>query len=117
MPEKLQIALNDYFTNSDFEKLKKFGGRIQLSVTAPFTDRKAQNNELIIDELFIIELRNNSFQADEKLKNLTKEQLCKVADLLNFPITVKASTNEVKKSLVDYLNSSDKWRNISGENI
>lgn len=114
LPEKLQIVLSNYFTIDDFEKLKKFGGRIQLSITAPFTDRKAQNSDLVVDNKFINNLKNNPFQAIEILKTLTKEQLYSVAELLNFPITVKASINEVRKSLTDYLNSGEKWKNISG---
>lgn len=114
VPENLHSALNEYFNEQDFEKLKKFGGRIQLSVTAPFTDRKAQDSQLIINEVFIDSLIGEPKQANDKLKNLTKDQLVKVAELLKFPYTAKATTKEIKKALTDYLNSGEKWKSISG---
>ena len=59
LPKKLQTILQDYFSEKDFEKLSKFGGRIQFSLTAPFTDRKVQDSKLVIDETFIEELKKN----------------------------------------------------------
>lgn len=115
-PEKLNFALRDYFKDDDFEKLKKFGGRLQLSITAPFTDRKAQNNNLIIDEKFINNLKEFPKKANDSLNNLTKEQLIRVAELLKFPFTVRATIKEIKKALVDYINSEEKWKNISQSN-
>ncbi len=114
LPKKLQTILQDYFAEKDFEKLLKFGGRVQISVTAPFTDRKEQDNTLLIDDAFISELKKNPSQSDEKLKTLTKKQLVKVATLLNFPTTAKATTKEIKKTINDHLSSSEKWDKISG---
>ena len=99
LPKKMQTILQEYFSENDFEKLSKFGGRVQISVTAPFTDRKKQDNKLLIDDVFIAQLKINPSQSDEKLKTLTKKQLVKVASLLNFPTTAKATTKEIKKTI------------------
>jgi len=114
LPDKLLSILRDKFSEMDLEKLTKFGGRVQISVTAPFTDRKKQDNKLLIDDAFIFELKNNPSQSDEKLKTLTKKQLVSVATILKFPTTAKATTKEIKKTINDHLNSSDKWDKISG---
>ncbi len=114
LPKKMQTILQEYFSENDFEKLSKFGGRVQISVTAPFTDRKKQDNKLLIDDVFIAQLKINPSQSDEKLKTLTKKQLVKVASLLNFPTTAKATTKEINKTINDPLNSSEKWDKISG---
>jgi hypothetical protein len=114
LPKKIETILQDYFSENDFEKLLKFGGRIQFSITAPFTDRKEQDNKLIIDDSFITDLKINPSQSDGKLKTLTKKQLIKVATLLNFPTTAKATTKEIKKTINDHLNSAEKWDKISG---
>lgn len=114
LSKKLQTILQDYFSEKDFEKLSKFGGRIQFSLTAPFTDRKVQDSKLVIDETFIEELKKHTSPVNDKLKSLTKKQLIKVAGLLNFPTTAKASTKEIKKTINDFLNSADKWDKISG---
>ncbi|MBP7555508.1 MAG: hypothetical protein KA821_04560 [Chitinophagaceae bacterium] len=113
LPTKMRIFLQEHFSDTDFEKLSKFGGRIQISLAAPFTDRKEQDNTLIIDSFFVDNLKNNLSEIDMKLKILTKKQLVKVAELLNFPTTAKATTKEIKKTIIDFLNSRDKWAKIS----
>jgi hypothetical protein len=114
IPNKLQTFLEGYFSNKDFEKLSKFGCRIQISLTAPFTDRKVQDSKLVIDKRFIEELKKDTSPSNDKLKSLTKKQLVQVANFLKFPTTAKASTKEIKKTINDFLNSADKWDKISG---
>jgi hypothetical protein len=115
LPEKLKAFMKDYFSEKDFEKLYKFGGRVQISLTAPFTDRAIQDSDLLIDEDFIATLKKNPTKADDILKNLTKKQLVAVAKLLNFPTTAKATTKEIKKTINDFLKSADKWDKISNK--
>jgi len=115
LPEKFKIFLQDYFSEKDFEKLFKFGGRIQISLTAPFTDRTIQDSDLQVDDDFIENLKKNPSVSDEILKNLTKKQLVAVAKLLNFPTTAKATTKEIKKTINDFLKSADKWDRISNK--
>lgn len=114
LPKRLQSVLKDYFSEKDFEKLSKFGGRIQISLTAPFTDRKQQDDNLIIDEKFVKRLKKNPSSLNKTLAKLTKKQLTEVAALMGLPIATKASTKEAKKVLIDFLNSGKKWENISG---
>ncbi len=115
LPEKLKSFMKDYFSENDFEKLYKFGGRVQISLTAPFTDRTIQDSDLLIDGDFIDKLKKNPTKADGILKNLTKKQLVAVAKLLNFPTTAKATTKEIKKTINDFLKSADKWDKISNK--
>lgn len=114
LPQKLHEFLDNYFSEKDFEKLSKFGGRIQISLTAPFTDRKEQDNKIIINEEFINKIITDPSKSSEKLKTLTRKQLVEIATFLKFPINTKATTNEIKKAIVDHLNSADKWTKISG---
>jgi len=114
LPKRLQSVLKDYFSEKDFEKFSKFGGRIQISLTAPFTDRKQQDDNLIIDEKFVKRLKKNPSSLNKTLAKLTKKQLTEVAALMGLPIATKASTKEAKKVLIDFLNSGKKWENISG---
>lgn len=113
LPTNMQLFLKNYFSEKDFEKLVKFGGRIQISLTAPFTDRKAQNSDLVIDKNYVQQLKQDSSKADDKLKNMTKKQLIAIASYLNFPTTKKATTKEIRKTIIDFLKSSDKWDSIS----
>ena len=115
LPEKVKIFLQDYFSEKDFEKLFKFGGRIQISFTAHFTDRKIQHSDLPVDDDFIEKLKKKPSVSDEILKKFTKKQLVAVAKLLNFPTTAKATTKEIKKTINDFLKSADKWDRISNK--
>lgn len=116
LPENLKGFLKDLFVEKDFEKLSKFGGRIQISLTAPFTDRKEQDSNLILDNAFIENLKSNPGESESLLKDLTKKQLTLLSKMLQFPVTQKSTTKEIKKSIVDYLNSGEKWSKISGSN-
>jgi hypothetical protein len=116
LPEKLKDVLKDNFSEKQFEKLSKFGGRIQISITAPFSDRKEQNKNLVLDEAFIENLKEHPEKAAENIKELSKKQLTKLAFLIQFPITQKSTTKEIKNSLADYFNSAEKWRKISEGN-
>ena len=111
---KLQKLVKDYFDEKQLEKLERFGGRIQILLTAPYTDRKAQDAHIVINELFIAEIKKNLVLAQKKLSIMTKNQLKEVAKLLNFPIPSKANTKEVRNSIIDFLGSAKKWQGISG---
>lgn len=114
LPKDLEAFIIRTFKVADLEKLQKFGGRIQVSITAPFTDRKSQNKELKIDEKFIKKLVEKPEKAEIQLKYLTKEQLINVAQILKLSISSKMSIREVRNSIIDFLNSSRKWLAISG---
>ena len=111
---KLQKLVKDYFDEKQLEKLERFGGRIQISLTAPYTDRKDQDAHIVINELFIAEIKKDLVLAQKKLSIMTKNQLKEVAKLLNFPIPSKANTKEVRNSIIDFLGSAEKWQGISG---
>lgn len=114
IPNKVLSLLKKYFSEKDLIKLEKFGGRIQLSVTAPFVDRKSQNPELVITDKLIIQITANIDFAKKMFSSMTRVQLREVAGKLNYPITTKASSSEIKKGLEDFIVSGDRWSAISG---
>lgn len=114
MPEHLQQMLERYFSPQQFQKLEKFGGRVQISITAPFIDVKKQSRKLEINAEFTERLSIEKDKASELLQSLTKEQLKQVAELLHFPVASKSTTNEIRNQLLSFLRSEDKWKGISG---
>jgi hypothetical protein len=114
LPDNWKIFLLEKFKQKEFEKLSKFGGRIQVSLTAPFVDRKKQNSKTEINKEFVEKLKLNPAESEEVLRGLTKKQLSRLAALLQFPITQKSTTKEIKNSLFDFINSAEKWSKISG---
>ncbi len=114
LPKELATFLTGKFSAKDLEKLEKFGGRIQVSVTAPFSDRKHQDKNVFINDYFIKNLITDLSNAEKNLKPLTKKQLFEIAGRLNFPVTSKSTTQEVRDSLIKFLNSENTWLSISG---
>jgi len=115
IPENIQEILKKIFASKDLEKLEKFGGRIQVSLTAPYTDRKKQKSAVNIDDTFIKRIIYDLNFAENELEFLTKEQLKKVANLLDFPVSSKANTEEVRKNILEFLLSNKRWKGISSE--
>jgi hypothetical protein len=53
LPHDLSEILKNKFNEKSIENLKRFGGRVQISLTAPFTDRKKQDKGLKVDKELI----------------------------------------------------------------
>lgn len=113
LSKKTKNFLKDYFSENEFERLKKFGGRIQISLTSPYQDRKKQNSNFVIDKIFVKKLRAKPSESKERLKKLTKSQLSKVAEILKLNISSDSTSAEIQKIIFDFLNSSEKWLRIS----
>jgi uncharacterized protein YicC (UPF0701 family) len=113
VPEEFKQLLNDKFGEQHLDKLKRFGGRIQLSLTAPFTDRKEQKKKIIIDNSFVKQITSSRKKADENLGKMTSKQIRELASFVNFPIASKTTVEEARRQLISYLFSSDTWKKIS----
>lgn len=114
LPKEISEILQKYFKEKDLEKLEKFGGRVQISITAPFIDKKTQNRAFKVDEDFVIKLKSNKDEIDSLLKPLTKKQLTVLSKLLGFPTTAKSGVDELRNSIIVFLNSERTWLSISG---
>ena len=115
MPHNLQPLLKELFSGKDLDKLRKFGGRVIISVTAPFVDRKGQDGKLDINLSYLETLKSDRKKSMSQLNNLTRSQLKKVGKLLDYPLSSKSSVREMRKGIFDHLNSADTWSKISGE--
>jgi hypothetical protein len=113
IPEEFRELLNAKFEEKSIDKLKRFGGRIQLSLTAPFTDRKKQKKRLVVDELLINKVTLSTEIANEILNKMTLKQIREMAKLVKFPIASNTTVDEARKQLISYLFSEDTWKKIS----
>jgi hypothetical protein len=113
LPKEWKDFLKTKFSDKDFEKLSKFGGRIQVSITAPFSNRKEHNKDIILDNEFIQKLKSQPENSGAIIKSLTKKQLTELAKMIQFPVTQKSSTKEIKNSIIDFFDSAEKWSRIS----
>ncbi|NQT63423.1 MAG: hypothetical protein HQ556_10735 [Candidatus Marinimicrobia bacterium] len=113
IPDEFAKILNKRFDQRTHEKLKRFGGRVLLSVTAPYIDRKNQDDGLIIDSAFLSGLSGSPEEADEMVQMLTLKQVRELALLVDFPISSNAKVGDAKKALLTFLFSEDTWKKIA----
>ena len=114
LPEEVIKIIGNYFSNKDIEKLKKCGGRVQISLTAPYTDRKKQKKNIVINYDLISLMRSSRQKAETQLSQMTLKQIKEVAKYLNFPIASNTNVGDARKQLISYLFSGDTWKGISG---
>lgn len=113
IPEEFREILKNKFNEKSIDKLKRFGGRIQLSLTAPFTDRKEQKKGLLVNKALIERITSSIEIASEVLSKMTLKQIREIAKFVGFPISSKTTVEEARKQLVSYLFSNDTWKKIS----
>ena len=113
IPEEFRKLVAQYFDEKNIDKLKRFGGRIQISLTAPFTDRKLQTKNLTIDQEFIKKLCESNAMATEILSNLTFKQIKELAQFINFPLASSTTADQAREQVLSYLFSEETWKKIS----
>lgn len=113
IPGEFKSLLEEKFDEKSLDKLKRFGGRVQLSLTAPFTDRKQQKKGLSVDHTLIDNLASSKENATKILAKMTLKQIREVAKFVGFPIASKTTVEEARKQVISYLFSDDTWKKIS----
>lgn len=113
LPHDLREILKNKFNEKSIENLKRFGGRVQISLTAPFTDRKKQDKGLKVDKELIKKITITIDDSMEQLSKMTLKQIREIAKFVGFPIASKTTVEEARKQLVSYLFSNDTWKKIS----
>lgn len=114
LPEDIEKLLIKHFKMQDLVKLEKFGGRVQISITAPFTDRKAQK-DVDINEVLIKSLKSDTTKAQKILSTFTKKQLQELAGALNIRTASAWTTKEILRVIIQSLQAPEQWRGIGGE--
>lgn len=115
IPLQYESLLNQVFTKQDLIKLQKFGGRIQISLAAPYADRKSQKNDIVIDQQFVSDLQTDPESVKDKISKLTKKQLISIAEILKMSIAMKWTSKEIQNKIVQFVNAPDQWRRIAGD--
>lgn len=116
--QELKEILRRYFNEKDIAKIERLGGRVLISLTAPFDQRKKGGGPKIeIGEKLIDQLRKLRDKPDglkEQLAPLSIKQLRKLGNLVNHPLRTKSPRQELIEELVAYFHGEEVWRRISG---
>ena len=114
--DEVRFLIEKYFSPKEIEKLERLGGRLLISVAAPYKSKTREN--AIINDKYIEKLksiRNDSQVLKETLDLLTVKQLREICVLLNQPVRSNAVGEEIKRELIRNLQSEDYWQKISTE--
>ena len=109
--------LDRFFDSKQAEKLVRLGGRILISVAAPYKGKKPKIM-MAIDDSFVSNLkakRNDIGELRNILDSLTIKQLRKVCNLVHQPVQSNVTSEQIKRELVRSLQAEDFWKRISGK--
>lgn len=110
-----------FFNNSDLHKLELLGGRISISVTAPYVDKKRRDKTReLIDINFVDKInntKNDLNKLEDILNNLTIKELKKLCILIGYPVKSNAKSSEIKSELMKNFFAEDFWNRISGTDL
>lgn len=116
LAEEVKSLVEKYFSRKEAERLERLGGRIQISLAAPYKPKKKEIQ--VIDNEFIEKLkliRKDTNLLKETFDGLTVKQLKEICNILGQPIRSNAVGEEIKQELIKNLQSEDFWQRISAE--
>lgn len=117
VPNELKELLLKFFSEQDVIKLERLGGRVLISVSAPYVSKEQRNRKQIeIDEELIgklRELRNTPDELEKQLDLLSVKQLRELGKFVGHPLRTKSSRQERICELVAHFHSEEVWKRIS----
>jgi hypothetical protein len=117
VPSDLREILLKFFKESEVVKLERLGGRVMISLAAPYVSKEQRNrSDTKIDEAFISklrELRNDDVQLEKQLALLSVKQLRELGKYLENPLRTKSARQELIAELATHFQSEDIWKRIS----
>ena len=121
LPPDIKEILLNFFNISDLQKLELLGGRISISVTAPYVNKKKRDKvREVIDINFVNNINNNKHDPNkiqEILSNLTIKELKRLCNLIGHPVKSNAKSSEIQSELMKYFFAEDFWKRISGTDL
>lgn len=115
--KELRKLLSQFFTEKDIQKLERLGGRVVISLTAPYNPKgKSKKPKLEVGESLIAGLhehRDRPIELKERLGLLSVKQLRELGKLIGHPLRTKSSRQEIVEELVAYFHGEEVWKRIS----
>ena len=112
--EEIRWIVEKYFDVKEIEKLERLGGRVLISVAAPYKPKIKKN--IHIDEVFVSSLKSEKKNFDELkriLDELSIKKLKELCGLMNQPVRSSANSEEIKRELIRSLQAEDYWNSIT----
>lgn len=119
--KRLKDFLLDFFRETDIRKLEKLGGRVLISIAAPYSPKESkEKRKIIITDALISslhDLRNSPDALKAQIADFSISQLRKIGKLIGQPLRTKSTRQELISELSTFFHSDEIWRRISQGNI
>lgn len=119
--KRLKDFLLDFFKEADIGKLEKLGGRVLISIAAPYSPKESkEKRKVIITDALITSLhamRNSPEELKAQIADFSISQLRKIGKLIGQPLRTKSPRQELISELAAFFRSDEIWRRISQGNI
>lgn len=119
--KKLRDFLLDFFKETDIAKLERLGGRVLISIAAPYSPKESKEKKKVIitDELVatLHNLRDKPEELRTQIGDFSISQLRKLGKLVGQPQRTKSTRQELISELITFFRSQEIWRKISEGNI
>lgn len=112
--DDVRWIIDKYFNPKERDKLERLGGRILISIAAPYKRKK--HNKIVVDESFISVLKDKKKDADELKKlldELSVKNLKTLCKLINQPFRTNDTAEEIKREIIRNIQAEDYWKGIS----
>lgn len=113
---EIRDLLSRYFNSKELERLERLGGRILITISAPYRDTGGQCSKVQIDLGFVERLiseRNETDKVQQVLEALSVGQLKQLCSLLGQPVRSSANRAEIMTEIARTLRDQDLWTRIS----
>ncbi len=120
LDDNLRQFLNQFFTDSQLERVERLGGRITISLAVSDTQRRKKGEHIVIDEAFVKgleSLRNSPDDFHARLRRLTISELQQLSTLVGHPNRPAATAAEMRAALLRHFQADDVWRGIAGPRV
>lgn len=119
--KRLKDFLLDFFKETDIGKLEKLGGRVLISIAAPYSPKESkEKRKVIITDALIASLhdmRDSPEELKAQIADFSISQLRKIGKLIGQPLRTKSTRQELISELATFFHSDEIWRRISQGNI
>lgn len=119
--KKLREFLLDYFKEADIVKLERLGGRVLISVVAPYSSKEAKEKKKVIITHDLVaslyDLRDRPEELRAQIGDFSISQLRKLGKLVGQPLRTKSTRQEIISELTTFFRSQEIWRKISQSNL
>jgi len=116
IPAEFATLIREKLGAEQLDRLQQHGGLIRFSIAAPYVVRGKHALRVVVDKAFLTELhaiRQDGQALEARIRNLRMLELKGICRQLSIPIRSKATAQEVRAQILDFIRSGDKWQAIA----